>query len=217
MGAELRNHDACNSMGRIREPIGKMSRREGVPLDENPKNPVRRRPYPPGAHGATQRRGRMSSYGIQLREKQKAKRLYGVMERQFRRYFEAASQYRGNTGEMLTRFLELRLDNIVYRLGFAKTRRMSRQMVNHGFFEVNGAKVDIPSYQVSAGDIITIRGNKAAKPIFESLDEGLKKHKTAGWLHLDATVRTGKVTSLPEGEDLKQVFDPTLIVEFYSR
>ncbi|HBL39231.1 TPA: 30S ribosomal protein S4 [Candidatus Uhrbacteria bacterium] len=204
-------------MGRLLGPIGKMSRREGVPLDENPKNPVKRRPYPPGAHGATQRRGRMSSYGIQLREKQKAKRLYGVMERQFRRYFETASRYKGNTGEMLTRFLELRLDNVVYRLGFAKTRRMSRQMVNHGFFAVNGAKVDIPSFQVSPGDIVTIRVNKEKKPIFQPLEESLKKHTTASWLHLDAAARTGKVASLPEGDDLKQVFDPTLIVEFYSR
>ncbi len=204
-------------MGRLLGPIGKMSRREGVPLDENPKNPVKRRPYPPGAHGATQRRGRMSSYGIQLREKQKAKRLYGVMERQFRRYFETASQYKGNTGEMLTRFLELRLDNVVYRLGFAKTRRMSRQMVNHGFFAVNGVKVDIPSFQVSPGDLVTIRTNKENKPIFQSLEESLKKHTTAGWLHMDAATRTGKVASLPEGDDLKQIFDPTLIVEFYSR
>ena len=204
-------------MGRILGPIGKMSRREGVALDDNPKNAVKRRPYPPGAHGNVDRRNRMSGYGVQLREKQKAKRLYGVMERQFRNYFEKASQHRGNTGELLVRNLELRLDNVVYRLGFAKSRRMSRQMVNHGFFEINGAKVDIPSYQVVSGDVVTIRENKKTKTIFQSLDEDLKKHTAPGWLHMDAKMRTGKVTSIPEGEDLKQIFDPTLIVEFYSR
>jgi len=204
-------------MGRILGPIGKMSRREGVALDDNPKNAVRRRPYAPGAHGNTKRHNRMSGYGIQLREKQKAKRLYGVMERQFRNYFEKAASKQGNTGEQLTSFLEMRLDNVVYRLGFAKSRRMSRQMVNHGFFEVNGAKVDIPSYQVSPGEVITIRSNKQTKPIFVALDENLKKHTTTSWLHIDPATRTGKVTSVPEGEDLKQIFDPTLIVEFYSR
>lgn len=217
MDAELQNHDACNLMGRILGPIGKMSRREGIALDESPKNPVKRRPYPPGAHGNSGQRVRMSGYGIQLREKQKAKRLYGVMERQFRRYFEQAARHQGNTGELLIRTLEMRLDNVVYRLGYAKTRRMSRQMVNHGFFAVNGEKVDIPSYQVTPGEVITIRENKVSKPIFNGLDEQLKKHTAPGWLHMDAKTRTGKVTSLPEGEDLKQVFDPTLIVEFYSR
>ena len=215
MDVEHLNHDEC-SMGRILGSLGKMSRREGVALDDNPKNPVKRRPYPPGAHGGKRRR-RMSGYGLQLREKQKAKRFYGVMERQFRRYFEKSSKAKGNTGELLTRMLEMRLDNVVYRLGFAKSRRMSRQMVNHGFFKVNGQKVDIPSYQVSPGDTITIKENKNEKAIFIALDKDLAKHKPASWLHIDEKTRTGKVTSIPEGEDLKQIFDPTLIVEFYSR
>ncbi|MDA1038218.1 MAG: 30S ribosomal protein S4 [bacterium] len=203
-------------MGRILGPIGKMSRREGIALDESEKNPVKRRPYPPGVHGPG-RRTRMSGFGIQLREKQKAKRIYGVMERQFSRYFEKANSAKGNTGEILVRFLEMRLDNVIYRLGFAKTRRMSRQMVNHGFFEVNGKKVDIASYQVSIGDVITVRTNKTEKPIFRELDENLVKHTTAGWLNIEKKTRVGKITSLPEGEDLNQPFDPTLIVEFYSR
>lgn len=203
-------------MGRILESIGKLSRREGVSLDENPKNPVKRRPYPPGMHGPNKTK-RMSGYGLQLREKQKAKRFYGVMERQFSNYFKKAIRIKGNTGEILTRMLEMRLDNVVYRLGFAKTRRMSRQMVNHGFFEVNGKCVDIPSYQVSVGDTITIKGNKQSKTVFNSLDSVLAKYKTSGWLHIDAKTKIGKVTSMPEGEDLKQAFDPTLIVEFYSR
>ncbi|KKW45256.1 MAG: 30S ribosomal protein S4 [Parcubacteria group bacterium GW2011_GWA2_56_7] len=205
-------------MGRMLQPMGKMSRREGVALDESPKNPVRKRPYPPGVHGPEAGRGRrMSGFGIQLREKQKARRLYGVMERQFRNYFEKAVSKQGNTGEILVRLLETRLDNAVYRLGFAKTRRMARQMVNHGFFLVNGQKVDIPSYQVRVGDEISIKENKQAKAIFQEMTDRLKKHKTVGWLSLDANAQTGKVTSVPEGEDLKQVFDPKLIVEFYSR
>jgi small subunit ribosomal protein S4 len=203
-------------MGRILESIGKLSRREGVPLDENPKNPVKRRAYPPGMHGPN-KVGRMSGYGLQLREKQKAKRFYGIMERQFRNYFEKAIRVKGNTGEILTRMLEMRLDNVVYRLGFAKTRRMARQMVNHGFFEVNNELVDIPSYQVSVGDVIKIKENKKNKPVFNVLDATLSKHKTSGWLHLEVKEQVGKVTSMPEGEDLKQAFDPTLIVEFYSR
>lgn len=206
-------------MGRILGPIGKMSRREGVALDDSPKNAFRKRPFAPGVHGNTKgkRPARVSSYGLQLREKQKAKRFYGVMERQFRNYFEKAIKHQGNTGELLVRSLELRLDNVVYRLGFAKSRRMARQMVNHGFFFVNGRLVDIPSFSVSIGDTITIKDNKQAKPIFEGVTEALTKNKVAGWLHMDIVSRTGKVTALPEGEDLKQIFDPTLIVEFYSR
>lgn len=163
------------------------------------------------------RRPRLSSYGIQLREKQKAKRLYNVMERQFRRYFEAASQKTGNTADFLVQILERRLDNVVYRLGFAKTRRQARQMVGHGFITINGELVDIPSYTVRIGEIITIKESKKSKGLLNGMQERLQKTEPPRWLSLDAATFTGKVTSLPEGEDLKSVFDPTLIVEFYSR
>ncbi|MBI2485137.1 30S ribosomal protein S4 [Candidatus Uhrbacteria bacterium] len=205
-------------MARILKPIGKMSRREGVALDDNPKNAARRRPGGPGQHGAVQARPKRSSgYGIQLREKQKAKRQYGILERQFRNYFEKATRKKGNTSEYLVQALEMRLDNVIYRLGFGLSRRHARQLVNHGFFMVNGKKVDIPSYHTGVGDTVTIKENKRQKPVFSTLSERLAKQKTPSWLHVDPASTTGKVTSIPAGEDLKQIFDPTLIVEFYSR
>ncbi len=194
----------------------KMCRREGVSLCGRERCAAKRRNYPPGVHGPG-RRARLSPYGIQLREKQKAKRFYNIMEKQFRNYFEKASKNKGNTGEILVRLLEERLDNVIYRLGFAKTRRQARQMVNHGFFLINGKKVDIPSYQIKVGDEITIRENKTDKGLFQDLKERLAKHQAPGWMHLDAGAPGGKITSHPEGDDLKQVFDPKLIVEFYSR
>jgi len=196
-----------------------MCRREGVSLCGKEKCALKRRNAPPGVHGPTQamRKPRQSSYGIQLREKQKAKRLYNIMERQFRRYFEAASQKKGNTAEFLIQTLERRLDNTVYRLGFAKTRRQARQMVSHGFISVNGECVDIASYSVRAGEIVGIKESKKTKGLLNGLQERLQKMEAPRWLSLDAGKLQGKVTSLPEGEDLKTVFDPTLIVEFYSR
>lgn len=193
-----------------------MCRREGVSLCGKEKCAAKRRSFAPGQHGPT-RRSRLSPYGIQLREKQKAKRFYNVMERQFRNYFTKATLQKGNTGETLVRFLEMRLDNVVYRLGFASTRRQARQMVNHALFEVNGQKVNIPSYQVRVGDEITIRESKKNKIIFEGLSEKIAKYTTPAWLHMDAATLSGKVTSVPEGEELKQPFDTKLIVEFYSR
>ncbi len=197
-------------------PTCKMCRREGVSLCGREKCAVKRRSFTPGQHGPG-RRPRLTPYGQQLREKQKAKRFYNVMERQFRNYFAKANSMKGNTGELLVRMLEIRLDNVVYRLGFASTRRQARQMVNHAMFEVNGQKVDIPSYQVKIGDTINIRANKVDKKVFEGLQERLAKLEAPSWLHMDAKALSGKVTSLPEGEDLKQVFDTKLIVEFYSR
>lgn len=197
----------------------KLCRREGVTLCGRENCAFKRRAYPPGVHGPKQarRRPRLSSFGIQLREKQKAKRLYNVMERQFRRYFEEASRGKKNTAEELIRLLELRLDNVIYRLGFAKTRRQARQMVGHGFFEVNGHSVDIPSYRVRVGDVITVKANKAESPLVTEAVERLKKQELPAWLSLDSGAPSGKVTGEPEGEDLRQIFDPTLIVEFYSR
>jgi small subunit ribosomal protein S4 len=159
----------------------------------------------------------MSSYGMQLREKQKAKRLFNVMEKQFRRYFEIALKKKGNTGENLITILEERLDNIVYRLGFASTRRQARQMVNHGFICVNSNVVDIPSYNVRVGDLISIKESKKESRLIKEMDESRLKHEPPKWLHSEPEKITGKLLSHPEGEDLKQVFDPTMIVELYSR
>lgn len=197
-----------------------MSRREGVALSTSEKvlKVVQRRAYPPGAHGNPRgRRPRISVFGTQLREKQKAKRLYGVLERQFRNYFDKATRMPGDSGQNLARLLEMRLDNVVFRLGFAKTRPQARQMVSHALFTVNGKKLNIPSYEVRIDDVIAVRENKKEKSLFHDLDERLKSHQVPGWLHMDMSEKIGKVVSVPEGEDLKEVYDPKLIVEFYSR
>lgn len=197
-----------------------MCRREGVSLCGREKCAVKRRAFPPGVHGPAASRGRVrvSTYGLQMREKQKAKRLYGVLERQFRKYFEAASRKKGNTAEFLVQTLETRLDNVVYRLGFANTRRQARQMVSHGFVTVNGGAVNIPSYQVRVGDMVAVKENKREKGLVKQTQERLSKAaETPRWLSLDAAALSGKITAVPEGEDLRQVFDPRLIVEFYSR
>ena len=208
-------------MGKTLKKMGKMSRREGVSLSASDKvtKLMQRRGYGPGQHGnpASGKRTRLSMFGKQLREKQKAKRLYGIMEKQFRNEFEKASRMPGDTTENFPRLLEMRLDNVVYRLGFAKTRPQARQLVSHALFMVNGVKVNIPSYKVRVDDVVAIRENKRAKGVFADLDERLKNHTTPGWLNLDGGTMQGKIVSLPMGEDLKEVYDPKLIVEFYSR
>lgn len=194
-----------------------MSRREGVALSTSTSTlkVMQKRPYIPGVHGkAGMRPAKVSVFGTQLREKQKAKRLYGIMERQFRNYFTKATGMQGNTGENLGRLLEMRLDNAVFRLGFAKTRPQARQMVSHCMFLVNGEKVNIASYSVKVNDTIEIKANKKAKKVFSDLDERLKTHRVPGWLHREGEV--GKVVSLPMGDDLKEAYDPKLIIEFYS-
>ena len=210
-------------MGKTLKKMGKMSRREGVALSPSSKvmKVIAKRPYAPGVHGSPQgtkgRRTRLSVYGTQLREKQKAKRLYGIMEKQFRNYFEKSTRMQGNTSENLSRLLETRLDNTVYRLGFAKTRPQARQMVSHAIFEVNGQKVNIPSYKIRIDDVVAVRANKKDKKLFEDLEKRLSNQTVPSWLHMDAAAMSGKVVGMPEGEDLKEVYDPKLIVEFYSR
>lgn len=197
--------------------MGKMSRREGVALSTSTSTlkVMQKRPYIPGVHGkAGMRPAKVSVFGTQLREKQKAKRLYGIMERQFRNYFTKATGMPGNTGENLGRLLEMRLDNAVFRLGFAKTRPQARQMVSHCMFLVNGVKVNIASYSVKVNDTIEIKANKKEKKVFSDLDERLKTHRVPGWLNREGEV--GKVVSLPMGDDLKEAYDPKLIIEFYS-
>ncbi|MFA6429724.1 MAG: 30S ribosomal protein S4 [Patescibacteria group bacterium] len=197
----------------------KMSRREGMPISDRASHAraLARRPYAPGVHGPTSR-SRITDFGKQLREKQKAKRMYGLMERPFRKLFTEATKRHGNTGEVLVQLLETRLDNAVYRAGFAKTRAQARQAVGHAHFQVNGTTVNIPSYRVRIGDVITLRENKQKKGLWKDITETLtKRTETPSWLSVDAGALTAKVTSLPAGEELKQAFEPKLIIEFYSR
>jgi small subunit ribosomal protein S4 len=209
-------------MGRRLEPKCKQCRREGEKLylkgDKcfTPKCPVTRRPFKPGMHGPTSRT-RPTPYGIQLREKQKAKNTYGLQERQFRNYFEKATRKVGNTGSFLVQMLEMRLDNVVFRAGFAKSRSSARQLVGHGNIKVNGKKVNIPSFQAKPGDVISLSDSIAKSKLFTEDAQRLEKHQAPSWIHFDAAAKTAKVTSKPEGDELKQNFDPKLIVEFYSR
>ena len=196
----------------------KFSRREGTQVSDRAAHTkaLVRRPYGPGVHGPSGHK-RSTEYAKQLREKQKAKRIYGLNERQFRNIFDEAASKQGDTGEMLVRLLELRLDNAVYRAGFAKTRAAARQFVSHAHFDVNGKKVNIPSYRVRSGEMIAVRQNKRGKGNWKGMEETLAKHQGPSWLSLNQGDLTVKVTGAPAGEELKQSFDAKLIVEFYSR
>lgn len=175
-----------------------------------------RRAFPPGMHGP-KGKPRLTGYGTQLREKQKAKQIYGILERQFRNYFDKASKKTGDTSEFLLQLIEMRLDNIVYRLGFGKSRQQARQLVNHGLFSVNGKKVTIPSYQTKIGDIVAIKTSAANKKIFQNLPQTLQKHEVPAWLSLDVAKMEGKIVRKPTKEDVKTQFDLKMIIEFYSR
>ena len=166
--------------------------------------------------GNANRRRKVSEYGIQLKEKQKVKFIYGVLEKQFHKYYLKASHMKGITGDNMLQLLELRLDNVVYRLGLGKTRRMARQVVTHGHILVNGRKVDIPSYTVKAGDVITVRQQSSQLEMFKVLREGTSV-VTPKWLTFDAPNLTGKVEALPQRDDIDFELQENLIVEFYSR
>ena len=166
--------------------------------------------------GNANRRRKVSEYGIQLKEKQKVKFIYGVLEKQFHKYYLKAAHMKGITGDNMLQLLELRLDNVVYRLGLGKTRRMARQVVTHGHILVNGRKVDIPSYTVKAGDMITVRQQSAQLEMFKVLREGTSV-VTPKWLTFDAPTLTGKVEALPQRDDIDFELQENLIVEFYSR
>ena len=196
-------------------PKVKRARRLGFAFTDKDAKILQKRGFPPGQHGTN--RVRISEYGMQLREKQKAKINYGVTERQFLRYFDKALNRPGVTGDYLLEQLELRLDNIVFRLGFAATREQSRQIVNHGFFEVNGKKVDIPSYQTRPGDVVTVRDNKKTSKYMATQKEILKNFKTQDWIELKAQDMSGKVLSTPTPEQIGNLIDTQLIVEHYSR
>jgi len=197
-------------------PKVKKARRLGFAFTAKDAKIMQKRGYPPGQHGQG-RRGRLSEYGTQLQEKQKAKINYGVMEKQFLRYFKTALQQAGITGDNLLRILEFRLDNVVYRLGFAETRAQARQLVNHGFFEVNGKKVDIPSFATKPGDIVKVRESKQKSAYMQNLKEKLKAVKTQEWLELKAQDWSGKVLSAPTPQQIDNIINTQLIVEHYSR
>ncbi len=208
-------------MARYIGPSCKLCRREGEKLflkgDRcyTDKCAFDRRPYPPGQHG--QRRVKVTEYGIRLREKQKVRRIYGVLERQFRRYFEMADSQKGVTGENLLAVLERRLDSVCYRLGFATTRSDARQLVRHKHVKVNGKVVSIPSFIVKTGDVVSIREKSQQKPrIVTSLD-GVDRRGVPEWLELDKGAFTGKVRSNPVREAITLPVKEQLIVEFYSR
>lgn len=200
----------------MRATTHKACRRYGMKLCQSDKCPVNRRNYPPGAHG-NKRRQKLSEYGQQLREKQIGKIIYGLQERQFRNYYLEAMRQKGDTGQILQQLLELRLDNAVFRSGFAKTRRQARQMVTHGMFTINGAPINIPSYQVRLREEIGIKPNKASAKIFTDLEKRLAKQQTPSWLTLNATAMTAKVSAMPTANDFERSFSPRLIVEFYSK
>jgi len=203
-------------MARFNGPRGKICRRLEFQAFESPKFASPTKNYPPGQHGPTYRR-RPSEYGLQLKEKQKMKYLYGVLEKQFRNYFKKANKKKGITGHNLVTLLESRLDNTVYRLGFARTRRQARQLVNHGHFLVNNRKVNIPSYQMKAGDVIKVR-EKSKKMDF--IHDSMRRVQGEGsypWLKLDKANMEGIYVEEPARDQIHDEFNEQLVVELYSK
>ncbi len=196
----------------------KLSRRFGQALFGTAKEAkiLQRRNYPPGQHGPSAS-GRISEYGTQLREKQKAKIIYGLLERQFRKYFQEALARTGDTGLLLLQYLERRLDNVVYRLGWATTRAQARQLVNHGHILVNDRRVDIPSYRVKVGDRIQVRSQSRSAGYFTTVQKTLENYQAPAWLELQSAELAGRVLDLPTDDQLERGIQPKLIVEFYSR
>ena len=175
-----------------------------------------RRPYPPGQHGQ-RRGGKLSDYQLQLREKQKVKRIYGLMENQFRRYYELADRHKGITGTNLLLLLECRLDNVVYRMGFASSRDQARQLVRHNHFLVNGRRVNIPSFQVKVGSVVEVHEKKRNVPIILEAMETVARRGIPNWMESDKEKFRGALKALPNREDLTMPIQESLIVEFYSK
>ncbi len=211
-------------MARYTGPVCKLCRREGQKLFlkgikcYTEKCPVDRRTYPPGQHGPAQaRRRKQSDYATQLREKQKVKRMYGMHERQFRSLFEQANQQQGVTGENLLVLLESRLDNVIFRMGFAASRNQARQLVRHRHVEVNGHPVDVPSYRVRQGDEIAIRGASRDMAVVQGSLESRTRPSMVEWLTLDEKNRVGRVVRKPTRQDIPMAVQEQLIVELYSK
>ena len=203
-------------MARDRGPTDKISRRYGVPLF-GPSKALERRSYPPGQHGVRSGRRKRSDYAIALAEKQKLRMQYGVLEKQFRRYYKEASRRRGITGDVLLQLLELRLDNVCYRLGVGNTRRASRQFVNHGHILVNDHRVDIPSYQCKPGDVIKVRDANRSRQLAMRMLDMTQARPILDWLTMDRDKLVGSVTRIPERDEIDPMVNEQLVVELYSR
>jgi small subunit ribosomal protein S4 len=209
-------------LARYTSAVCRLCRREGIKLFLKgskcftDKCPIEKRNFAPGQHGKD-RKAKIVGYGLQLREKQKTKRIYFTQEGQFRNYFEKAARTRGVTGEMLLQQLERRLDNVVYRMGFAMSRRQSRQLVRHGHIAVNGRKVNIPSFEVNVGQEITVREGSHKLPILEQAKEFASHQTTPNWLEIDRDAYKGRILQLPKREDIQLPVNEQLIVELYSK
>jgi len=208
-------------MARYTDSVCRLCRREGAKLFlkgtrcYTKKCAFERRPSPPGQHGV--RRRKMGDFGIQLREKQKVRRVYGVLERQFHNYYVQASGREGITGENLLRSLETRLDNVVFRLGFASSRAQARQLVAHGHFAVNGVATNVPSFELKPGDKVEVRESRRGREAFKTSRETLRSHQAPEWLSLDAANLSGSIVSLPRRDQMPLDLSESLVVEYYSR
>src|SRR3989344_1720871 len=196
-------------------PKVKKARRLGMAFTAKDAKILQKRSYAPGQHG--QNRARVSEYGTQLREKQKMKFNYGVQEKQFRNYFTKALRQAGVTGDNLLKLLEMRLDNVIYRMGFADTRAQARQLVSHGFFTVNGKNVNIPSFNFKVGDVVGVKENKQKSKYIEALKEKLKAYTVQEWLEVDKNKLAGKILAIPTPDLVQNIINTQLIVEHYSR
>lgn len=209
-------------MARYTGPVCRLCRREGVKLflkgDRclSPKCAIERNNTKPGQHGQARQR-KLSGYGTQLREKQKVRRTYGVLERQFHRTFDQAARRKGKTSDNFLQLLESRLDNVIYRLGFADSRAQARQLVSHGHFAVNGRKTDIPSFIVKPGDAIVVRDRSKATEYFKTRALMLAQKAVPSWLRLDIAGLAGQVLASPSRQDIEAPFDEALVVEYYQR
>lgn len=205
-------------MARDLAPIVKRSRREKTALHPKAVKGLTLRNYAPGEHGQSTIRAKLSQYAVQLREKQKVKRMYGLLEKQFARLVREAERRQGKSGDILLMLLEQRLDNVIYRLNFAPSRQSARQLVSHGHILLNGKRVDIPSIQVKPGDEISVRAKSAGNSFFAALKEQIGGNQpTIGWLSLDSKKLQAKVTGTPTREDVTEEINEQLIIEFYSR
>jgi small subunit ribosomal protein S4 len=208
-------------MARYTDAVCRQCRREGLKLYlkgsrcYTKKCAFERRPTPPGQHGV--RRRKVGDYGLQLREKQKVRRVYGVLEKQFRNYYLEASRQSGVTGEYLLRTLELRLDNVVFRLGLAPSRAAARQIVAHGHLAVNGVPTNIPSYRLKIGDRVEVRESHRSRELFKTVRDSLSSHQAPDWLSLDAANLAGSVIAFPRRDQMPLDFNEQLVVEYYSR
>ncbi len=208
-------------MARYTDSVCRLCRREGAKLFlkgtrcYTKKCAFERRPSPPGQHGV--RRRKVGDFGVQLREKQKVRRVYAVMERQFKNYFDSAEARPGVTGENLLRMLELRLDNVVYRLGLASSRAQARQLVGHGHFTVNGRAANVPSFQLKPGDRIEVRESRASREPFKMAQETLRSHQAPDWLSVEPARLAGTVIDVPRRDQMPLDLNEQLVVEFYSR